>query len=317
MSLSVAYQPKVKDASSVLVGIAQLRIGLPSVRTGTAAVIKAVQAVGKSDVATDVSDGTTEYVVARNIYTANGGSGTLTASGQYTGTVDGCFILRLTGASAGKLYAPDGDVTTVNAVAPVAVTADGVTFGGTITGGAAGDTWVIPVWADSTTGISKVQTGIVSPFSMFSGANESVGGLRSCTLTPKIDDQKTLSSGFPETTDDTMIVKTSVDIAFEALEYDNIQMSYLKDMVFKGINQGLVSSVAVEVVMRTRGGNLRTFWCPTTTINNYPAFGPGQDYSSFSYGLSANKMTEITGASATYNAFLRNTPVFQELAYLH
>lgn len=313
------YQPKVKSAQDVLMGIAQVRIGLPSVRSSnlstsasTAALTKPVRAVGKSDVFTDPTDGTTECVRPSAIAQANAASTAPTASGTYTGTMDGCFIIRLTSASAGTLYAPDGTKTAIAAVSPIAVTSQGLTFAGTITGGASGDTWVIPVWAAVATPMSKVQTGICSPYSMFLGSNESIGGLKSASFNPKIEDQKVLSSGWPETEDDRVIVKTSVEIQFEALEYKNSTMTWLKNLVNEAINNASTASVPVELVARTRGNSIISFWCPSCTVSSFPTIDPRNDYSSFTWSLTANKMTEATGESATYNAWLRNTNVFYE-----
>lgn len=320
-TLGVAYQPKVKDASGVLVGIAQVRVGKPSVRAAGPAEIKAAQAVTQSDLLTDVSDGVSKYV--KPLTTTNTGTAVIGASGTYTGAYDGCFIIRCASATTVDIIAPNGyldagvtnaSLTTYNMKLASAVTS-GVTVTVTFTSPTVKDTYIVPVWSGSA--IDKVQTGIISPFSMFKGATESVGGLKAASFSPKIDDSKELSSGFPESTDDRMIVKTSVGVSFEAMEYTNANIAYLKSMISAAINDSTTSALPVEIVMRTRGNSLVTFWMPSCTLESIPEFAPQQDYSTFQWSLTASKMSEVTGETAVYNANLRNTPIYVEHGYLH
>lgn len=318
MGINNQYQPRIKDVSGVLMGIAQIRVGLPSVRSGSTAVTKAVQAVGKSTLYTD-SGGVT-VVKSSPVYTANVGTGAPTVTGDYTGSVDGCFIVRMINGTTGTIYAPDGTAAAFSAIAPIATDPaefQGLTFAGTLTTPAAGDTWVVPVWADSTAGLVKVQTGITSPFSMFSGDNESVGGLASSSFAPKIDEKKELFTGFPAVSADVMVTKTSCTISFSAYEYNNANMAYLKNMVSSVINDAQMVAVPIEVVMMKKSGDLVTFWCPSCSLDTMPTYSPIDDYSKFDWAFTANKMTEITGAADTYNGFLRNTQVFYELTYKH
>ena len=321
MALGVAYQAKVKDSANVLVGIAQVRVGKPSVRAAGTAEIKAAQAVTQSDLLVDASDGVSKYV--KPLSTANTGTAVITASGTYTGDYDGCFIIRVADATTVDIIAPNGYIdegvlnsalTSYDMKLAAAVTS-GVEVTATITTPTVKDTYIIPVWSGSAQ--SKVQTGITSPYSMFRGAAESVGGLKSASFAPKIDDKKELASGFPETVDDTMITKTSVGISFEAQEYTNANMAHLKNLISAAINDSSTSALPVEVVMRTRGNSLVTFWCPSCTIDSFPEFAPQQDYSSFNWSLVAGKMTEVTGETDAYNAVLRNTQVYYEHGYLH
>lgn len=319
--LGPSYQAAVKDVGNVLVGVAQVRVGLPSVRSGasytaTSWANKALTPVGKS---TTVVDSSITVVKAITAYTANSGSGTITASGTYTGTVDGNFVLYLTGANAGKIVAPDGEEASITAT--VSATLQGLTFAGTITSGAAGDTWAIPCWADATSGLTNSSTSIISPYSMFigdfGGAVYSVGGLRSASFTPSIDSSAELKAGYPEVSYDKIITGTSVKISLEALEYSNSVMKSLKDMIDLAVNQSTICSVPVEVVCRTRSGNLRTFWVPSATVESIPGISPTNDYSTFSWNLVANKATEITGASAARNAWLRQANIYVEHEFLH
>jgi hypothetical protein len=165
--------------------------------------------------------------------------------------------------------------------------------------------------------MNKTQTGIITPYSMFKGSNESVGGLRSSSFTPKVDDIATLESGFPSEVVDKIITKTSVSVKFEALEYTNANIGYLKNLVSSIINEATSAAVACEVVMRTRGNKLISFWIPNTSIENAPDYAPTNDFSSLNWELAGSRMTEVDGASAAYNAWLRNCWLYREAEYVH
>ena len=320
-TLGTIYQPKIKDAANVLVGIAQVRVGKPSVRPAGTAEIKTPQAVTQSDLLIDESDGVSKYV--KPLTSANTGTATITASGTYTGAYDGCFVVRVASATTVDIIAPNGyldagvliSALTSYDMKLAAASTSGVTLSATFTTPTVKDTYIVPVWSGSAK--SKVQTGIISPYSMFKGAAESVGGLKSASFAPKIDDVKELASGFPETTDDKIITKTSVGISFEAMEYTGATMKFLKDMISTAINDSSTSAIPVEIVFRTRGNSLVTFWMPSCTLESFPEFASQQDYSSFTWSLNASKMTEVTGETDAYNANLRNTQIYYELSYLH
>lgn len=328
-TLGKEYQPQVKDASSVLVGVAQVRIGKPSVRDAGTAAIKSVQFVGTSNISVDTSTGASIDVVQVGDMSTGGvkpAGCTLASAGTYTGTYDGCFIIRATSATLVDIYGPNGykdagiTITSFSATPKDMKTGAAATSGATLQGVpattiTAGMTWIVPVWAG--TAQDKVQTGIVSPYSMFSGAAESVGGVKSASFTPKIDSIKTLEAGFPSETFDRIVEKTSVDLKFDALEYNNSNVAYLKNMVSQVINEAKLPSVPVEVVMRTRGNQLVTFWVPNAGITQFPSYSPQNDYSSLPWELGANKMTEITGETDTYNVWLKSAPIFVELGYTH
>lgn len=310
-----SFAPQARDSQSVLVGIAQVRIaGQTSIRSTMTAASGAWIAAGKSTVITDSTDGTTELVRPQVPYAANAGTGLPTVSGTYTGNYDGCFILRLTSGTAGKLYAPDGSATTVAAVAPIAQTSMGLTFAGTITGGAAGDTFVIPVIS----GVAQntPQTGIISPYSMFKGAANSVGALSDSSFDPKIDGISTLESGFPTQVNDQIITKVSSTIKFGAFEFTSTLASVLRDMMDSAMNGGDIKAVAAEVVFRDRGGRLLTYWCPSCTLASVPSIGPKNDFSSVTWELKVNDQVEGT-ATGTYAAWLRNSQMYYTLQYTH
>lgn len=361
-TLGKNYQAIVKDSSTVLVGVAQVRIGKPSIRTGIAAEVRPLAAVGKTDRVADVTDTGVMLVKPRTNYFGSTNKNTctdtaaaaftVTVATGYTGRFDGCFIIRgtaagdtgLTGSDATpatsiEVYAPNGykqtitltnnktfSITTLNMSSTP--TTSGLQLTGTATASInCGDTWVIPVWCDTVgaNAIDRNQTLICSPFSMFQAANESVGGLKDASFTPKIDSVKSLESGFPAEVVDKVIEKTSVDIKFSSLEYTNANLAYLKNVISNVINEAKMPGLPCEVVMRTRGNELVTFWCSNSTVNQFPSYAPTNDFSSVSWEMEAARMTEITQLPAgdtttdltTLNAWLRNSRIYQELTYVH
>lgn len=326
-TLGKDYQAMVKDANTVLVGVAQVRVGLPSIRSAGTAITKALQFVGTSTMIADTSTGATiNYLDPLDMST--GGTlptgCTATVTGTYTGAYDGCFILRYNGTTW-DIFSPAGyqdaavttaSITSGKAMNILSATASGLTITGVMaTTPTSGQTWIIPVW--SGTAQNKNQTGIISPYSMFQGSNESVGGLKSATFTPKLESIKTLESGFPSLVADRVIEKISVECKFEALEYNNANIANLKNMVLQITQQFAIPALPVEVVMRTRGNNLVSFWIPNASLQSVPSYSPTNDYSSLSWELGATKSTEITGETAAYNTWLRNANIYEELTYLH
>lgn len=327
-TLGKEFQPMVKDAGSVLVGVAQVRVGKPSVRDAGTAVIKNVQFVGTSEKKTDSSvTPSVDYIKPLDMST--GGviptGMTLVSGGTYTGAYDGCFIIQATSATLVDIYGPNGYKDAGVTVASLSTATDmklglALPSGATITGIpattiTAGMTWIVPVWSGQAQ--DKVQTGIVSPYSMFAGSAESVGGLKSASFTPKLDSLKTLESGFPSEVQDRLVEKTSVDIKFEGLEYNNANIGYLKNMISQVINEAKLPSCSIEIVARTRGNSLVTFWVPNAGLTQFPSISPTNDYSSLPWELGATKQTEITAESNTYNVWLKNASIFTELTYVH
>lgn len=328
-TLGKEFQPVVRDSSSVLVGVAQVRAGRPSIRPAGTAAIRSVQFVGTSTKLTDTSTGASiDYI--KPLSMATGGTlpagCTLVAGGTYTGTYDGCFIIQATSATLIDVYGPNGFKDAGVTVSSFASTpkdlklaasgTSGVTIQGVpATTLSAGMTFIIPVWSGSA--IDRVQTGIISPYSMFSGSAESVGGLRSASVTPKIESIKTLESGFPAEINDRLVERTSVDIKFEALEYNNANISYLKDIVSQVINDAVLPSIPVEVVMRTRGNSLISMWIPNAGITQFPSYAPTNEFSALSWELAAAKMTEISSETDTYNTWAKHAPIMSELTYVH
>lgn len=279
--LGKEYQPIVKDTNGVLIGVAQVRVGKSSIRSAGTAVVGAAQAVTKSAVNVDITDGVTEVVVPTE--TANTGTAVITTPATaYAGKYDGCFIIRVesTGATGNvAIYAPNGYknstalvASALTAFAPKmnATEESGITISATFTSHAEGDTFIIPVWSASA--IYRVQTCIVSPYSMFRGSNESVGGLKSASFQPKLDSIKTLESGFPAETMDRIVTKTSAQVKFDSLEYTNPNIKILRDAVSAVINKSELPSLSCEVVMRTRGNSLVTFWIPNAGITSAPTY---------------------------------------------
>ena len=324
MALDRSTQPIVKDASGVLVGVAQIRVGKPSIRSAGTASVGTATAVGQSDKILSTMDNTTYVVRPKTVYAGNSGTGTITVSGTYTGAYDGTIIIRATDSTNVEIYAPNnyyktqalvGGAMTSYSVMLTSVLASGLTIDATFTGLAAGDTWVVPVWSGAAQ--NKNQTGIVSPYSMFSGSTYSIGGLKSAGFTAKINGVKKLETGFPAITADQIIDSTSVSINFEALEYTNTNMNTLKSMMNEIINKGNIAAVPIEAVMRTRGGTLVSFWIPTTTFTSLPDISPQNDYSSIKYELEALKQTEVTGETTYYNTALAESYLYSELYYTH
>lgn len=337
-TLDKRYQAFVKDTSSIPLGVMQIRASLPSVRDAGAvsgtATVKAVQQVPNTTVDVVIgTDGSTNVSVVRPgtlLPTADIKVNTFVSSGTYTYGIDGCFVIRYNGTTY-DIYAPDGykDV----GVAAAAITAGytmkvaggttcGATLTGTVTTPANGTTFIVPVFSSAAQ--SNVQSLIVSPYSPFFTDTNSLGKLTSSSFAPKVEDSKTLTAGFPEVEVDRIVTRTSVTISFEAQEYTNTIMGYLKSMVNNLINKATTSSIAIEAVMRTRGNDLITFYCPTCSLENVPAIAPTNDFSSFQWSFTANKMTEITShpvlsgsALVVFNTWLRETPVYFESQYVH
>jgi len=326
-TLGKEYQPRVKDAANVLVGVAQVRVGRPSVRAAGTAAVKAVQFVGTSAVTVDTSTGTSVDIVRPSDMSTGGTmptGGTLAASGTYTGDYDGCFIIRVKDATTVDIYGPnaykDADVlisalTNYNMKLAAATTSGALISGTPATSPTAGQTFVVPVW--SGTAQDKTQTGIVSPYSMFSGSTESVGGLKSASFSPKLDSVKTLEAGFPSEVYDRIVERTSVEITLEAMEYNNDNIQHLKNMVSQIINESKLPAVPVEVVLRTRGNSLISFFVPNASITQFPSYSPTNDFSSLNWSLGTSKLTEISGATTEYNLWLSNAYTYVELTYTH
>lgn len=331
MALDKRYQGFVKDAGGVLVGVSQIRVGLPSVRaagvlTGSAT-IKAVQQVPDSTISTVVgTDGSTlvDLVIPGTTITAATASLAMASSGTaYSGAYDGAFIIRYNGATY-DIFAPNGYKDAAVAASAItagydmklaAATMSGAKITGTLTTPASGLTFIVPVWSSAAT--DKVQTGIVCPYSPFLADNNSVGGIVSASWDPQLEDVKKLTSGFPEITIDSIVAKTTVGIKFEAQEYENTNISRLVDMIDSTINKSSLAAISIEVVMRTRGGSLRTFWHPNCALDKLPSIAPTNDYSKLSWEFTAQKQTEIAGESVVYNTWLSNANIYNPLSYLH
>lgn len=325
MAIDRSVQPIVKDASGVLVGVAQIRVGLPSIRPAGTAIVRPIVAVGKSKKVTAALDSVTEVVKPADIYAANAGAGTFTITGTYTGAQDGTFILRASTATTLEVWSPLGfkDSNITIAAGSFASTAINVSSGtpsglsvsaSGLASVAEGDTWIISVWSGMAQNNS--QTSIISPFSPLTSTN-SVGGLKASKIGFNIGSVKKLTSGFPEYVADQVIDSTSVSVSWESLEFNNSSIQTLRNMMNSVINEGNIAAVPVEVLCRTRGGALYAYWCPSTNFSKFPEISPTNDFSSSNYEMEALKMTEITGAQAYQNAWLTEAPLYQENRFTH
>lgn len=335
MALDRSTQPIVKDAGGVLVGVAQIRVGLPSMRIAGTAIVGTPVAVGKSNKVSTALDATVYCVKPADVPADNAGTAALSVSGTYTGKVDGSFIIRAVDASNVDVFSPYGYMTTATVASfatgavinMVSGTASGLTLTiATPSGIAAGDTWVIPVFSGSA--LSMSQTGIISPYSLFKGAANSIGGLKSASFAPKIDGVKKLESGFPSYVADQVIDKVSIEMSWAGYEYTNANLQSLKNMMSKVINDGELPAISVEMVMRTRGGKLVAMWVPSATFTSLPTYAPTNDYSDVSFQMTGLKQTEFTtdptggqlavaADLARYNAWLNEAPIYRELTYNH
>lgn len=351
--LDRSFQPIVKDASGVLVGVAQVRIGQPSLRAATTITqATTLTAVGKSSkIAATTNAG--EFVVvpdAPSVANAGVVGVAVNIAGAYTGKIDGAFIFRasltatkgkaaeasaVTSATALDIFDPYGK--SIGSATPSTmgtVTAFGMTFTlGTFTSAAVGDTWILPVY--STAAQNRPQTSIICPFSTLT-ATDSIGGLKSASFQPKIDGVKKLESGFPSYVADQVIDKVSVDVGWSGYEYTNGKLILLRNMIGRVINSGNLAAISIEMIMRTRGGTAVRMWIPTATFSSLPTYAPTNDYSDIAFQLSALKQSEITpnltnggtdannsaGVDAlsaaeviTYNAWLSDAPLYSELSY--
>lgn len=325
MAIDRSVQPMVKDASGVLVGVAQIRVGLPSIRPAGTAIVRPVTAVGASKVVYAALDGTTEVVKPADVYAANTGSGTFTSSGTYTGATDGAFIIRALNATTLEVWSPNGYKNTAITVAAGAFSStvlnmdsgapSGLSLSGaSLTNITAGDTWILPVWS----GLAQTssQTNIITPFSPLIAAN-SVGGLKSSKMGFNIGSVKKLESGFPTYVADQIIDSTSISVGWDSLEFNNASIQTLRNMMNEVINNGNIASIPCEILCRTRGGALYAYWCPSTNFSKFPEISPTNDYSSAAYEMEALKMTEITGAPAYRNAWLTEAPLYAENRFTH
>ena len=318
-----AFAANVKDSSTSLVGIAQVRIAsvTSSRAAGTATPIAAATplvAVGKSTTITDATDEITKIVRPVSPYAVNAASAApvAVAAAGYTGSVDGCFILVIDSPTVCSLYAPDG-TKTAGTVVTGAITvgpSQGVTVSGTATGTAAGDTWVLPVIA--ATAQASAQTGIVSPYSMFKGSLNSVGGLTDSAWMPKIENIAKLESGFPSTVNDQIVTKTSAGIKFTAQEFSGGVVGVLSNLVDAAM-LGDLQAIAAEIVFRDKGNRLTTYWCPSCTIVNAPEISAKNDWSVVPWELTVNDQVETGAVNSTHAAWLRNSNLYTRLFYTH
>lgn len=316
-----ANMANVKDSTAALVGVAQVRVAkVTSIRGVTTNNIIAPSTplipVGQSFSFLDATDGTTKIIRPAVIPAANASTGNPVATGTYTGAYDGNFIFVTESPTVCAVYAPDGSRTAGTLATGVITMAavQGVTISGTISGTAANDTWVLPV--QSPAAQTGTQTGIISPYSMFKGSTNSVGGLKDASWDPKIDSIATLESGFPATINDQIIAKVSSSMKFSAYEFTGATAAVLRQMLNGAMQSGDIIAVAAEIVFRDRKGGLVTYWCPSCTLMDAPSISPQNDFSTVPWTLRVNDQVEGS-STGTYQAWLRNMSMYYELTYSH
>ena len=99
----------------------------------------------------------------------------------------------------------------------------------------------------------------------------------------------------------------------------------LRNMMNEVINNGNIAAISMEIVARTRGGSLYTYFTPSVTFSKFPDIAPQDSFSTATYEFEASKQTEITpadplnptAAENTYNAWLVEAPLFQENRHVH
>jgi len=331
MAVAKKFQPVPVDAGKVLLGVAQVRLSPPSVRAAGTAVIKAVRQVPDSTISTVTGvDGSTsvKIVVPSTTLSNTGITSTLAASGTYTGTRDGAFIIRVKTLSAAAgatadIFSPTGYVeedvalplTNKNLNIESATTSGVLVSGNVTAGGVVGQTFIIPVVSGSAQ--DSIQTNIICPYSIFSEANESAGALRDSKFSPKVDSQEIFEAGFPAETYSSVITKTSVAVSFTASEFSNTNIDHLRSLMSSVINDSKMGAVACEIMLAASDGTLYSYYVPSAKLETFPEFAPTNSYSAQSWSLNAARQTQVSGGAVVSNTWLTNTKVFYEGDYEH
>lgn len=351
MALDRSYQPLVKNAGGVLIGVAQIRVGRPSIRdaVASATIGTAYTAVGQSRKVKATSNKAVYMVKPNAVQAANAGtaSPTFGVTGNYTGNIDGAIIIRATATTNKGLKEEASDsataadcldifdtygtlayTSTALDIAVPATPIQGLSFTGSFANAKIGDTWIVPVWTKAAINIS--QTGIISPYTLCVDSIDSIGGLKAASFAPKIDSVKKLSTGIPALVSDQIIDSTSVQVSWSGYELLNTKMALLRQMMSAAINDGAISAISVDVIMRTRGGSFIRQWIPSCSFTSLPSYAPTTDYSDVSFEMEAIKQTEFsivttdmgigpistTGTPSAldiYNGWLNDSKIYNEI----
>ena len=296
-SRSVANQPITTDVSNLGIGMFQIRIGKPARRKAGVASLTPAQKRGHGS----LWDAAVNTAV------------TASAVGPYTGLVDGAFIVEIT-----DITGPIGDVTRPDGttVADVDFSAGGdlgqgvtLTFSNVLdTSFAVGDIYVVGAYTASA--LSNVVTGITSPYSFLTQANN-IGAIQSASLetNPTYKDH---FSGYPKVKDLVMLESSTVTIN-TAFEEFNAGLAVLEpgyatslfDMLFDASVNGTLYNVPVELVMNLVTGGTLAFWFPNCQISPEGEIAPGDDWGSMPFALEA----QTQGVSASTRRLYRQALV--------
>lgn len=292
---STANQPMTKDVANLGIGMFQVRVGMPSRRIAGVSSITTAQ---KRKHGATFDEAVNTAVVP-------------TASGTYTGGVDGAFVLTCTNATGPvfSMVSPDGTVTgSVAFVAdatPVVLT-DGVSLefdAVADTGFEVGDVYVVGAYtADA---IDNTVTGISSPYSFLTSA-DSVGAIQSAALETN-PTYKEHMSGYPKVRDMLMLESSTVTIN-TAIEEVNAAISVMSkgyavtlfDMLFDASVNGSLYNVPVELVVNLVTGGTFALWFPNCQITPQGEFAPGMEWANLPFSLEAQVQGVGVGTQRLY-----------------
>lgn len=234
--------------------------------------------------------------VAGNAY-----SGTATASGDYTGAVDGAFIIEATGTNAFTFTAPDG---TTGSVTGMLVDTDyalqdgvSIKFSAVLT---TGQKWIIPVYSGQAQ--SGTKTSILSPYSILTH-HDSIGSVQNTTLNIS-STMKEHTSGAPAKKDLAVLESSNVtvEVTMEELAVDSGQLvAENAKTVFDAMLDGAVNQtkyfapVELTAELATGGTPLR-FWLPCCQIVPNIEVSPGDDWAGVPFQLKAVRQTGLANA---------------------
>lgn len=296
-SRSTDNQPMTKDVSNLAIGMFQVRVGKPSRRASGVSLIKAAQKRKNGALWDDLVN--TNPVP--------------TATGTYTGSRDGAFVVTVTD-TAGPICSvmePDGTVTNSVDLSTPTLLGDGVTLGFSAvaaTNFAVGDVYVVGVYTANA--ISNDVTGIGSPYS-FLTKSDSVGAIKSASLSTNPTFKEHMS-GFPQVRDLLMLESSTVTISTAIEEMSAATTDLVKgyavslfDMLFDASVNGTLYNVPVEIVANLVTGNTISFWFPNCQVTPESEFAPGLDWANLPFSLEA----QVQGINVSTKRLYRQTLV--------
>lgn len=227
-------------------------------------------------------------------------AGTATATGSYTGAVDGAFVITATGVGGYDWVAPDGTTGSEGALTSQLL-ANGVSaaFSAALTGD---EVFVIPVYSDDAQ--TGTRTNILSEYSILS-QYDSIGAIQNSSFSVN-STMKEHTSGSPAKKD--FAILESSDIAIEVtMEEFNVGSAALTageattvfDMVLDSAVNQTKYFVPVELVAEmATGGTPFRLWLPSCQVIAQFEMGPGDDWAGSPFQLKAVRQTGLTGAPA-------------------